>query len=216
MINRPKLWGMALVAVATYAVSTTTSEATVITLGTLDPDLVDGAVDGWSGITVLETPLENNAPEIQGTVVSYNYNTAFAREFAVEAGDYEVTPLLVKFNGTDYSIIGVGATHTPTIDLDAIAPGFQSEVPFDLQEGTDTFITIDPNESYHIGFLQQNLFGDNTDGGVSRSPTAPASACSRWTPSAPTTSRQSMTSSPRATDPERAAANTPSATTSTL
>lgn len=157
---------LVIAAVAASIAASITSQAAVVTLGTTEPELVDGQADGWSGITVLDTPLEGVGDQIQGTVVTYNYNTAFSREFAVEAGDYEVTPLLVKFDGAEYSIIGVGATHTPLIDLDADFPGFQEDVPFDVQDGTDTFVAIDPNESFHIGFLQQSLLGDNTEGGV--------------------------------------------------
>ena len=132
------------------------------------PDLVDedgeviddGGPDGWSGISVIETPIpESDDGQTQGTVSSWNYITDSGRVGSVENLEYHVTPLLIESDGDEYRIAAVGEAHTPS------EGGAQLGIPFTPIDGSAEF-DVSGDLTYHIAVLQQREEVDNGNGGV--------------------------------------------------
>jgi len=121
----------------------------------LDPVLDNGGADGWSGITVLETPITApGATSPNAVVTHWNYYAERAD------GNHSVTPLLLENAGGTYSIIGIGTTDT------ASTVGIQS-LGFGLTSGVNSVDTTSGN-TYHAGVFQFDLVGaeDTNDGTI--------------------------------------------------
>ena len=122
----------------------TSHQATAATvIAGLDPILDNGAPDGWSGVSVLETPITDPG---DGTTIGRVTNFSYWDDRGT--GTHTVQPLLVQNDGGLYTIIGIGEPHTPLG-----GPGLQSE-PFSLASGTDTLDTSTLGITFHIGVLQ--------------------------------------------------------------
>lgn len=119
-----------------------------------DPVVNTGAPDGWSLLNVFTDPIVAPSPtNTLGLMTTVNY--------WAERGDgaHRIQPLLVKFEGGVYEIIGVGTEHA------ADANGLQADIPFGLTEGTATFDTSTPGVTYHSAVLQQVDGGDQGPAG---------------------------------------------------
>ena len=124
------------------ATAALTGASSAVILVGQDPLATSNAGDGWSGITVLTTPISAPAattPSAQ--VTNWNYWDGRGN------GQVAVTPLLIENVGGVYSVIGVGTPNT------AASGGLQSGLSFGLTSGTDTVDTASGN-TYHAGFFQ--------------------------------------------------------------
>ena len=121
----------------------------------------DGTPDGWSGLTVIETPIPVVDGQTEGQVTEWNYITSGDRIDGVELEEHHVTPVLVKYDpdADEYLVVGVGAEHTPNQD------GAQLDIPFDVQKGSAEFVAGE-DSTYHIAVWQRRDDVDDDSGGV--------------------------------------------------
>ena len=158
VLRLPQTLSFFLVLLAT----TLAVQAQVTTSGVPTDELTEifGGPDGWDLTVVVTQPIEPGeeaAGEVEGTVVSWNYYAADEREVT----EFTVRPLLVKNEDDIYTIVGIGEAHEPQ------EPGLQEDVPFNLEDGTDTVNVADDAVTFHIGFIgQRPEFGDNDAGGI--------------------------------------------------
>ena len=120
-------------------------------------ELTDATPDGWDLSVVLTTPIENEDGLLTGSIHRWSYYASDQR--AVD--EFVVRPLLIEQQDDIWTVVGVGAPHSPE------DPGIQEDIPFDLQKGTASFSNADPDKTYHVGFIGQRPdFGNNEAGGI--------------------------------------------------
>ena len=152
-MSPPPKWIAYASAALLWAGVSSSPAATVIS--GLDPLFDTGSPDGWSGISVLMTPIA--APgdgSTEGVVTTFN----FWAENGRADGGHRVTPLLLEFSGGSYKVIGIGTERAPT------SAGAKSE-PFGLVAGTDQ-VDLTAGVDYVIGVLQQADGVDDSNAGL--------------------------------------------------
>ena len=137
----------------TLALAVPGSAGAASVIAGLDPLSDVGGADGWSGVSVLETPIGDPGDgSTMGTVTKFNFFADPGRSGTLSLLEHRVTPLLIEFDGIDYKIVGIGTERTPTSDG-------EFNFDFGLISGTDQVDTASPN-TFHIAVLQQR---DNVD-----------------------------------------------------
>ena len=117
----------------------------------LDPLTDNGGPDGWSGITILETPIEG-----VGTVTDWAFYADDQRA-AAQPGENYATPLILSRNSEGaVSILGVGA------EVQVNVAGVHQQA-FDVQSGSADF-GGDASLEY-LGGVWQRRDGVNNDAG---------------------------------------------------
>ncbi|MCA9214441.1 MAG: hypothetical protein KDB27_15325 [Planctomycetales bacterium] len=119
--------------------------ANAATVGEAQP-FADGAVDGWSGISVLDGYGGLPAGD---AVTAVNYYASPGRA----DGNHSVQPIIAENAGGNWSIWAVGPVDTPAAGGDYSIPWSTAAIPSN-------------GNTYHPGFWQWNAGVDDADGGL--------------------------------------------------
>ena len=135
------------------ALATSATMAHSVVLVGLDPLVGDGGPDGWSGVSVLDTPIEG-----AGTVTDWGFYAHDDRA-AAQPGEHYVTPLVLgRDSAGAVSILGVGTEVQVNV-------GGVHEQAFGLTAGSADY-GGDAGTTYLGGVWQRREGVNNADGGI--------------------------------------------------
>lgn len=139
-----------------FAVASSVAVANSAVLVGLDPLTDNGGADGWSGVTVLDTPIAG-----AGQITDWAFHTDDdARAATIATGEHYVTPLLVGRDNVSgaVSILGVGA------EVQINVAGVHQQA-FGLATGSADF-GGDAGTTYLGGVFQRRAGVDDDAGGI--------------------------------------------------